>query len=69
MTDIIDEANERALTETESALRKAQEVALAIPVGYPGVCLDCGFHSFRLVWGHCAPCRDEISEKALKGKI
>ena len=58
MSDLIDEANDKAAIEvaTGEALIRAQ--AAAIPPGVPGECDFCGEWAGRLVSGACAPCRD-----------
>lgn len=55
MADAIDDA--QALTEahTERSIAAARQ---PIPVGAPGICVDCGEDMPRLVNGRCAPCRD-----------
>lgn len=58
MTDVIDEANERAMSTADSAIKAAQAAAGNMPKGYEGDCEACGWHTVRLVRGKCAPCRD-----------
>lgn len=59
MADVIDEANELAMMEVQSISIEARNRAAAIPTGEPGMCMDCGWDSKRLVHGRCAPCRDQ----------
>ncbi len=55
MSDIIDEANDKAMQELERAVRAARG---DIPPGTPGECDLCGEYTSRLIRGACAPCRD-----------
>lgn len=58
MSDIIDQANDRAEADAERLIAIARKDAEQIPAGTPGVCDMCGEFTTRLVRGACAPCRD-----------
>ena len=58
MTDVIDDANDRNLADTDRAIAAARAKADKIPEGKPGDCDFCGEWCGRLVGGACAPCRD-----------
>ena len=50
----------------EKEILQAREAyAKDIPEGKEGECIDCEEHSFRLIRGRCAKCRD-INKKYLK---
>lgn len=55
MADIVDEANDLAQREVETAIRMA---AKPLPAGEPGDCDLCGEWFGRLVGGACVPCRN-----------
>lgn len=57
--DIIDQANDRAATDTANCVATARAQAASIPAGAPGECDHCGEPSGRLVNGNCARCRDK----------
>ncbi len=59
MSDIIDDANDRAEADTARAITTARDKAAQIPIGEPGDCDFCGEWCGRLVKGACAPCRDK----------
>jgi len=59
MADDIDKANDYAERMREYLIRQSQ--GQAIPEGNPGECEWCGYHSERIVRGHCAKCRDELA--------
>lgn len=63
MSDQIDIANDRVLSDTSKAIAAAARAAAQIPVGEPGECDLCGEGSGRLVDGVCAPCRDRYKLK------
>ncbi len=63
MSDQIDIANDRVLSDTSKAIAAAARAAAQIPVGEPGECDLCGEWSGRLVDGVCAPCRDHYKLK------
>ncbi len=58
MSDIIDQANDRAEADAERLIAIARKDAGQIPAGNAGICDMCGEWSGRLVRGACAPCRD-----------
>jgi hypothetical protein len=55
MADEVDLATEIADAQLARSIAAAR---VAVPVGVPGECDDCGDDSPRLVHGRCAPCRD-----------
>jgi hypothetical protein len=55
MADEVDRATEIADAQLTRSIAAAR---VAVPVGAPGECDDCGDNSPRLVHGRCAPCRD-----------
>lgn len=59
MSDIIDQANDRAAADTDHSITEARIRAASMPAGVPGDCDLCGEWSQRLVDGACAPCRDK----------
>ena len=63
MSDQIDIANDRVLSDTSKAIAAAARAAAQIPVGEPGECDLCGEWSGRLVDGVCASCRDRYKLK------
>lgn len=63
MSDQIDIANDRVLSDTSKAIAAAARAAAQIPVSEPGECDLCGEWSGRLVDGVCAPCRDRYKLK------
>jgi len=59
MSDIIDDANDKAETLRESIIDGIRNKAADMPKGKPGDCDLCGEWSGRLVEGACAYCRDK----------
>lgn len=62
--DVVDEAGqviEMLQQQKESEIRRR---AAAMPVGNPGICIECGDEMGRLVRGVCAPCRDILEAVA-----
>ena len=55
MADVVDQAQRHEAAFLARAIRAAR---LAVPIGAPGICDDCGDESQRLVGGRCAPCRE-----------
>lgn len=60
MADQVDKASEDMLLENEAHLKIALRAAASIPAGEPGLCIECGHSSLRLVKKLCAPCRDGV---------
>jgi len=58
MADEIDHANDYVERMREYLVQQAKSKPM--PKGEPGECDWCGYHSPRLVRGHCAKCRDEL---------
>ena len=58
MADEIDIANDYAHKMEERNVAAIRAAAAEIPVGYEGICYECGLESKRLVNDRCAPCRD-----------
>lgn len=58
MSDIIDEANDLIAARVQDEIERNRAVVREIPKGEEGHCQSCGDHSLRLVYKHCAPCRD-----------
>lgn len=56
--DILDEASNLTMIETESIVNESRKAVLNMPKGEPGECIECGEHNQRLVHGKCSPCRD-----------
>lgn len=55
MADSADYANDLAQAHIDRSLAAARR---PIPVGAPGVCVECGEETARIVLGRCAPCRE-----------
>ena len=60
MVDIVDNANEVVEAEDRRLNAEVKRKAAMIPKGKPGYCTECEEHSWRLVGGRCAPCREFI---------
>ena len=56
--DILDEASNLTMKETQSIVNASHLAVLNMPKGEPGECIECGEHNQRLVHGKCSPCRD-----------
>ncbi len=56
--DILDEASNLIIMETESLVNASRKAVLDMPEGEPGECSECGEFNQRLVYGRCSPCRD-----------
>lgn len=59
MSDLIDQANDKAQEAADYAVEERRRAAAAIPAGEPGVCDYCDEAKPRLVGGACGRCRDE----------
>lgn len=57
--DFLDDATERELMDTASAVQAARMTCAYIPEGDPGECCWCGYVKQRIVAGACASCRDK----------
>lgn len=60
MADEIDEANELVQARVEDEIDRVRTAIRSEEKGEPGECQWCSKHSPRLVFGACAPCRDEF---------
>ena len=56
--DVLDEASNLTIMETESLVMASMKAVQEMPVGEPGECNECGEFNQRLVYGRCSPCRD-----------
>jgi len=56
--DILDQATELTIAETESIIEASMKAVADMPEGEPGECVECGEFNQRLVCGRCSPCRD-----------
>ena len=56
--DILDEASNLTIMETESLVNASRKAVLEMPEGEPGECNECGEFNQRLVYGIRSPCRD-----------
>ena len=61
MADIADIAQDRIDNALSDNIAAARGI---IPPGIEGECDDCGEHSFRLIKGECAICRDRTAKHA-----
>ena len=59
--DEIDQANERAEIENDRQIAAIRAAAADIPEGFAGICERCEEESGRLVFGHCARCRETFN--------
>lgn len=59
MADIADVTAERMEVQEAADIAEIRRKAAEIPKGVPGECERCGEHSWRLIGGACAPCRDK----------
>lgn len=59
MSDLIDQANDKAQDAADHAVEERRRAAAAIPHGEPGECEWCGELKARLVNGACGRCRDQ----------
>lgn len=59
MADEADKTGERMEIQEAADVAEIRRKAAAIPKGEAGFCDRCGEHSWRLVGGNCAPCRDK----------
>lgn len=59
MADEADGASPNIENVVADGVKEAQRKVAEIPPGNPGECAWCGDHSWRLVHGACAPCRDK----------
>jgi len=61
MSDEIDQTNDRVEIETDRHIAAIRAAAAEIPEGSGGICERCEEDSARLVFGHCARCRDTFN--------
>jgi len=59
-SDPIDQASDRELMDTASAVDAVRMAAAKFEKGQPGTCIHCGEDFIRLVRGRCGGCRDEL---------
>lgn len=60
MADAADYAAELVEQHTARAIEAARR---PVPAGEPGICNECGEDMPRLLYGRCAPCRDERNKR------
>lgn len=60
MSDLIDQANDKAELLRQSAENEARKGIFSIPEGAPGECVECGLVFTRVVDGYCGKCRDDL---------
>lgn len=56
--DVLDQASNLTMLETESIVNASRMAVLEMPIGEPGICIECDEFNQRLVNGKCSPCRD-----------